>query len=108
MSAKYLTGWGRTIAIFVTNTKKFLLETDLPRKKLEVKHDEPVRIAPVKQQLNTGAKYNADVFKKLLDSPRFYFVNVLSSLLFFFFKVKLEIDALFRDKYSSKLIFVLL
>lgn len=83
LSAKYLTGWGRTIAIFVTNTKKFLLETDLPRKKLEVKHEEPVRIAPVKQQLNTGAKYNADVFKKLLDSPRLGLFSIFSNLFVF-------------------------
>lgn len=70
LSAKYLTGWGRTIAIFVINTKKFLLRTDLPQKEFEVKHEEPARVAPNRQPSNTTAKYSSHFFKELLESPR--------------------------------------
>ncbi|VDK42731.1 unnamed protein product [Anisakis simplex] len=71
-----LTGWGRSIGIFVLNAKQQLIECDLISNKLvDAKRDLLKRLLPSIQQTKfstsiTSAKYNAHLFKEFLDEPK--------------------------------------
>ncbi|KAM3728669.1 Mediator of RNA polymerase II transcription subunit [Dirofilaria immitis] len=75
-----LTGWGRTIAVFVLDAKKQLIETGLCIRKIEAKRELLKRIIPPwKPTHNTSDRntcgglryaYNASTFKELLEEPK--------------------------------------
>ncbi|EJD75155.1 hypothetical protein LOAG_17646 [Loa loa] len=75
-----LTGWGRTIAVFVLDAKKQLIETGLCSRKIEAKRELLKRVIPPwKPTHNTGDRnpcggqryaYNASTFKELLEEPK--------------------------------------
>uniref|UniRef100_A0A915PR29 Mediator complex subunit Med12 domain-containing protein n=1 Tax=Setaria digitata TaxID=48799 RepID=A0A915PR29_9BILA len=75
-----LTGWGRTIAVFVLDAKKQLIETGLCNHKIEAKRELLKRVIPPwKPTHSTGDRnlcgvqryaYNASTFKELLEEPK--------------------------------------
>lgn len=75
-----LTGWGRTIAVFVLDAKKQLIETGLCSRKIEAKRELLKRVIPPwKPAHNIGDRnpcggqryaYNASTFKELLEEPK--------------------------------------
>uniref|UniRef100_A0A0R3RTH3 Med12-LCEWAV domain-containing protein n=1 Tax=Elaeophora elaphi TaxID=1147741 RepID=A0A0R3RTH3_9BILA len=75
-----LTGWGRTIAVFVLDAKKQLIETGLCSRKIEAKRELLKRVIPPwKPTHSTGDRnpcggqryaYSASTFKELLEEPK--------------------------------------
>uniref|UniRef100_A0A915CBV2 Mediator complex subunit Med12 domain-containing protein n=2 Tax=Parascaris univalens TaxID=6257 RepID=A0A915CBV2_PARUN len=67
-----LTGWGRSIGIFVLNAKKQLIEAELTRRKMDGRRELLKRLLPPWKFSNalSSAKYNAHLFKEFLDEPK--------------------------------------
>ncbi|VDM39691.1 unnamed protein product [Toxocara canis] len=67
-----LTGWGRSIGIFVLNAKKQLIEAELTHKKMEGNRELLKRLLPPWKFSNalSSAKYNAHLFKEFLDESK--------------------------------------
>lgn len=67
-----LTGWGRSIGIFVLNAKKQLIEAELTHRKMDGKRELLKRLLPPWKFSNalSSAKYNAHLFKEFLDEPK--------------------------------------
>ncbi|VDN01453.1 unnamed protein product [Thelazia callipaeda] len=78
-----LTGWSRTIAVFVLDAKKQLIETGLCNRKIEAKRELLKRVLPpwkpvlssTDKNACTGQRYayNASTFKELLEEPKRFF-----------------------------------
>lgn len=67
-----LTGWGRTIAIFILNAKRELIEAALTNKKIEGKREVLLRILPPRKPscISVNAIYHACLFKESLDKTK--------------------------------------